>query len=214
MKDERQLRHVIDLARGEINQQRAPLARRYLDEINRDVEECRDPLLSAEYQLAYAEALAATNDPSSENEFQDALDKISNLPDRDPLLEMRCQEHFARHLRRIGRRCDALKHCESAKKLAVESRLFRDSARIQMLHILLTLEIDKSPQLPALQNLKQAARDGDFTPQEQLAAWMQYCGETVVKEQGLMFARGRGTVEYFRVLLKSVREEQRDGIPN
>jgi len=126
---------------------------------------------------------------------------------------MRAHEHFARDLRYKCRLKQALQHCESAKKLAVELRLHEDSARIQMLHISLTLKFDQDPRADVLQNLKQAAKDGDFTQQEQLASWFQYCGESEAKSEGLLAARKRGSVEYFRHILKSVREEQRNEIP-
>lgn len=212
MKDEKQLLHVIELARAEINQQRAPLALRYLDGIRRDVENTGSAILSAEYQLAFSEALAAKNDPSSEAEFQEALQQVSNLPERNAFLEMRVHEHYARDLRQKGRRSNALKHLECAKGLAIELGLFEDSARIQMLHTSLTLEIDNDPRADSLRNLKRAAKDGDFTTREQLAAWSQYCGETEVKQEGLLEARERGSEEYFKDLLILVREEQRDEI--
>ena len=212
MKDEKHLRHTIERARAEINQQRAPLALRYLDGIRRDVEDLGSPLLSAEYQLAFAEALAAKNDPASVTEFTDALQQISNLPEHDPLLEMRAHEHFARELRYKGRLLEALHHCEAAKKLAIESRLLEDSARIHMLHISVTLKIDQDPRLDNFRNLKLAARGGDFTPQEQLAAWFEYAGESEFKKEGLRAARMRGSVEDFQALLKSVGEEQQDEI--
>jgi hypothetical protein len=214
MRDEKQLRHAIQCARAEINQQRAPLALRYLGEIRRDAQDCGIPSLSAEYQLTFAEALAAKNDPASVTEFQDALLQISDLSEPSPLLEMRAHEHFARDLRRKGRLSQAHQHCESAKKLAVVSRLLDDSARIQLLHILITLEMDRDPQIDIFQNLKRVAKDDSFTPQEQLAAWFLFQGDkSEAKKDSLLAARKRGSEEYFRDVLKSVRDGQRDEIP-
>ena len=95
MIDEKQIRHVIELARTEINKQKPRLALEYLRRIQCDIEALRGTAVSAEHQLAYAEAFDAMNDPASEMEFEDAINQVSNLPDRDPLLEMRCHEHFA-----------------------------------------------------------------------------------------------------------------------
>ena len=213
MRDENELWRIIDSARAEINQGRAPLALRHLGEIRRDVEDSKNSLLSAHQQLAFAEGLAGTCDPSSETEFQDALHQVSNLLDRDPLLELRANEHYARCLCHKGRRSLALQHYESAKKLAIEFGLPEDRARLQMCLISITLEIDADPRLAGFRNLKKAAMDADYTWQEQLAALMQYLGESEILEKGLLAARQYGSVEYFRHLLKSLREEQRDEIP-
>jgi hypothetical protein len=196
-----------------INQQKGALAQRHLSEIQRRVEDCAIPLLSAEHQLTFAEALAATKNPAAEAEFEDALRQIRNLPECDPILELRALEHFARCLRSQRKFSRALELYASAKKIAVESRLLEDSARVQLLHMTVTFEIDNEPQLHDFRSLKQAAKDGDFTAQEQLEIWLQYTGDSGTNEGGLLAARKRGSVEYFERLLKALREEQRDEIP-
>src|SRR4029077_4234582 len=174
-----------------------PLARRHLGEIRREVEQHCDASLSAHHQLAFAEALAASYDPSSESEFEDAVRHVSDLPERDPLLEMRAHEHYARCLRHKGRLSLALQHYESAKKLAVEFGLREDRARLQMSLVSINLEIDKDPRVENFRNLKKIARDVDYTWQEQLAAVTLFLGESESGEIGLLAARDRGSMEYF-----------------
>jgi hypothetical protein len=212
MRDENELRRVIERARAEINQGRAPLALRHLGEIRRDVEDSGILSLAAQHQLAFAEALATNCDPAAEDEFQDAVQQVTNLPDRDPLLEMRAHEHYARCLCQKKRRSLALKEYELAKKLAVEFGLPEDRARMQLCLMSIMLEIDEDPRVNDFRNLKKVVKDADFTWQEQLAALMQYLGESEVQEAGLQVARKRGSEEYFQSLLKSLREEQRNEI--
>jgi hypothetical protein len=211
MRDENELWAAIDRARSQINQGKGPLAVRYLGEIRRDVEDSGNPQMSAHHQLAFAEALATNCDRSAELEFQEAVEQVSNLPERDGPLELRAREHHGNCLCRKGRRSLAMREYELAKKLAIEFGSAEDRARIQMSLISITLEIDKEeidkdPRAPDFRNLKNAAKDGDCTWQEQLGAWFRHLGDSEA-DTGLSFARERGSVDYFRGLLKSMREE-------
>jgi hypothetical protein len=206
MRDENELWAAIDRARCQINQGKGPLAVRYLGEIRRDVEDSGNPQLSAHHQLAIAEALATNCDPSAELEFREAVRQVSNLPERDGPLELRAHEHYADCLCRKGRRSLAMGEYELAKKLAIEFGSAEDRTRIQMSLISITLEIDKDARAPDFRNLKNAAKDGGRTWQEQLGAWFRYLGDSEA-DTGLCFARERGSVDYFRGLFKSMSEE-------
>ena len=202
------LKHTLELARTEINRQNPHLALEYLKTVQRDVEDMAGSSAWAEHQLLSAEALSAYGDPAAETEFQEALQRISNLPVRDLGLEMRANEHFGNYLASFARRRSlARQHYESAKRVAVESSLPEDSARLQLFISKIDLEADQDPRLRSFQNLMKAAAELHSTAQEQLAAWTVYWSYDEQKKQGLVAARGAGiaSVEYFLGLLTSVK---------
>lgn len=203
MRDENELWAVIERARRSINQGKGALALRYLGDIRRDVEDSGNARLSAHHQLTFAEALATNCDPASETEFREAVRQVANLPERDGPLELRAHEHYADCLCRKGRRSLAMGEYERAKKLAIEFGSAEDRARIQMSLISIALEIDRDPLAPDFRNLKRAAKDEDYTSEEQLVLWFRYADGS----EDLVHARERGSVDYFRSLLKSMREQ-------
>jgi hypothetical protein len=207
MADESNLRHILDLARAEINRQQPHLALPHLKTIWPDLDDFHETPLWAEAQLTYAEALAATNDPGAEAEFNEALKRISELPEPNPGLKMRAHEHLACHLARKRASSRAREHYHFAQKLAVDSGLEEDASRVHLCTIALDLESDQGAQRASFQNLKKAAAEYGATWKEQLLAWMRYLGELQEQERGLLNARQRGvaSVEYFHGVLSAIR---------
>src|SRR5258708_2779089 len=87
--NEKTLRHVLDLARAEINQQRPQRALEHLRTIREQIDELRKTPLWAEFQITYAEALGAMCLDAAEHEFQEAFLRLSELSPREPILELR-----------------------------------------------------------------------------------------------------------------------------
>lgn len=211
MRDEKDLRHIVQLARDEVNRQNAPLALQYLNEIRADIDEYAGTLVWAEHQLTFAETLASMRDPilraEALPEFEEAARRVSNLPERHLELELRAHEHFAMFLASSRRRSVAKTHYELATRAAVEAGLKQETARVQLKMIKNDLECDESPLLPSLRNFRKAASEKGSTPQQQLAAWLLYVGENEELTHSLVAARKgpAASVEYFRDLLNSVK---------
>jgi hypothetical protein len=208
MENQDRIKHILEIARQEINRQEPFLALEHLRNIQNDIEETPNTSNWAGHQLTFAEALAAMCDPSAESEFEEALRRIQNLAVRDRDMEMRVHEHYGRCLESVGRRSLALPHYQTAKQLAVECLFLEDSARIQLRIIRIGLELDNDPRLMSFHNLKKAAVESPCTHQEQLAAWMLFCDDASTKKRGLIAARHghAATVEYFRGVLRTVKK--------
>ncbi len=205
--DEKTLRHVLDLARAEINRQRPRLALEHLRTIHEQIDQLRTLPLWAEFQLIYAEALSAMNVDAAEHEFQEALSRLSKLNPREPILELRAEEHFADFLSRRGRVPLARGHYQSAESIAVDSGLREDADRIRLSTISMDLQSSNSQQWKSFQNLKKAAAECNYRHTPQLSAWIRYSDQ--LREQvnrGLMNAR-EGEIaspDFFKGLLRSI----------
>lgn len=205
--DEKTLRHVLELARTEINRSQPLLALEHLRTIHSDIDGLSGTALSAEYQLSYAEALSAMNEDAAEREFEEALSRLSMLETRELILELRAREHLAQFLSRKRRPLHARKHYESAEGVAVDASLREDADRIRLCVIKIDLESANDPQLASLQNLRKAAAEDGSRHHHQLTAWIHYSAQTKEAESGLVNARQRGvaSVDYFRGLLSWIR---------
>jgi hypothetical protein len=204
--DEKTLRHILDLARADINRSQPFLALEHLRTIRSQIDDLSGTPLWAEYQLSYAEAVSAMNEDAAEREFEEALSRLSMLEDRDLTLELRAYEHLAQFLCRKHRPSPARKYYQLAENVAVDAGLREDADRIRLCVIRIDLETSNDPQLASFQNLKKAAEDG-YCHHHQLTAWIQYSTQVKEAERGLLNARQRGTasVDYFRGLLSSIR---------
>jgi hypothetical protein len=208
--DEKQLRHVLELARREIIASNRANAAEYLRSIRSEVENFEGTSVWAEHQLLFAGTFAMIGDPAAETEFQEALDRVTNLRERDPSLEMRVHDDLARYLEVFAHRPSvARQHNTSAKDLAIECALKEESAKFQLRIIKTDLETDEAPRIKSFHNLKKAAKELGCSFQKQLAAWILYCGAIQEDGRGSLAARKRddslASVGYFRGLLTSVR---------
>jgi len=150
----------------------------------------------------------AKRDAVADTFFEEALASIASLPETDPLLEQRANEHYADYLSNFaGCRSKARPRYDLAKQLAVGNHLDEDIARIQLKIECLELTIDGHPELENFQMFKGVAERGSFMYQDQLAAWTIYKGSLPETFRGLKFARKKNAVspQYFLSLLESVR---------
>ncbi len=203
------LRRTLDYARKEINRQNAPLALQYLDGIRHEVEELEAGPLWAEHRLLLAEAEGAKGDPVAEALFEESLERIANLSDSRGDLEMRAREHFGDYLLCFARRPSlAQPQYERAKTIAIEGRLFEESAHISLKLIRVHLEIDRDEELANYKIFRGVASRRAYTHQVQLAAWTVHGGNMGKQQVGRRFARQRtvASEEYFLELLESVRK--------
>ncbi len=210
MDEEYELRHTLDLARTEIQRLRPFVALAHLNSIQARVEARPHTSISAEHRLLYAGVLAATGDEGAESEFRQALQDILDLPTRDIGLELRAHEDFGNYLRRFTRlRTLAREQYQLAKKLAVECKLFEDSARFELDIVSLDLEINQDPRLGCFGRFKKIATQLGSTFKQQLRAWFVFCGESGEQGSRLVAARKRSEPPdgYFRGLLESVKRD-------
>jgi hypothetical protein len=206
MADEKMLRHILELARGDVLRGQAPRALEYLRTILSDIDDLPETPIWAEYQLIYAGALAGMNDRGAEAAFEEALMRISVLPESDAGLLLRAHEDFGRYLAGRHSHLIALKHYKAAEGIAVEAGMLEDAARVYLCIVRIDLESSRDPRLESLQNLKKAAKDL-YTAREQQRAWVQYCQE--LEESGRVLVAARkgsvASVDYFRGVLSTVR---------
>jgi hypothetical protein len=203
------LRHILDSARKEINRQNAPLAMEYLDSIRHELEELGEGPLWAEHRLLLAEAEGAKGDPAAESLFEEALERIVNLPDTRSDMELRAREHFGDYLLCFAHRPSlAQPQYERAKIIAIESRLFEEGAHISLKLIRVHLEIDHDEELANYKIFRGVASKRGYTHQVQLAGWTVHTGNMGKQQVGMRFARQRtvASEEYFINLLESVRK--------
>src|SRR5229473_4924585 len=133
MDQEYKLKHTLDLARTEIQRLRPYVALEHLKSIQVEIDSLPCTSISAEHRLLYAGVLAASGDPGAESEFKQAVQQVLDLPTRDVGLEMRAHEDYGNYLRRFTRfRTVAREQYQLAKKVALECKLFEDSARFEL----------------------------------------------------------------------------------
>ncbi len=208
--DEKTLRHVLDVARGEINRQRPRLALEHLKTIHEQIDELGTGSLWAEFQVIYAEALSAMNMDAAEHEFHEALSRLSQVDPPEPILELRTEEHFADFLSRKGRVPLAREHYQSAENIAVESSLREDADRIRLSIVSMDLQDSKNPQWKSFLNLKRAAAECNSPHTRQLNVWIRYSEQLQEQiDRGLMNARegAIASVDHFKSLLTSVERD-------
>jgi len=208
MEDEEKLSRTLQLARDEIKRLNPTRAFEYLGAIEFDVCERRGTAIWAEHKLLFASALAETGNSAAKQEFDEALERIRNLPDRDLDLEMRIFEDYAKYLACFEhRRSKAREYLQAAREIALKQGLLEDSARLQLKIIKIDLEIDEDPRKECFQNLKKAAKELGASFQKQLAAWVHYCTEDKNSSLGMIAARKKGiaSVGYFRGVLTLVK---------
>jgi hypothetical protein len=203
------LRHILDLARAEIIRGNSSRALEYLRGARSDAEEVKGSTDWAEYQLLLADALAEAGDPTAQAEFEEAVQRACNLRDRDTVLEMRVYDDFGKFLVSFDehQRSLAREYTQTAYELAVRRGQAEDSARLKLRIVMIDLKFNQNHAgIEAFRNLKKAAKDLGASYQRQLAAWVQYCGETQ-GIPGMLAARGRraASVDYFRGLLTSTQ---------
>jgi len=145
---------------------------------------------------------------AARSEFEDAITRVTKLPERSLELELRAHEHFAMLLASSRLRSLARTHYEIAKKIAIEAGLREETARVQLSMMKNDFECDEDPRLASFKNLRNAAMNLGATAQQQLAAWLQYDGEAGQESYALVAARKghAASVEFFERLLRSVSQ--------
>lgn len=205
------LEDTLNLARREIDRGNAGVALQLLRNCRDEAEDAKGTQLWGWHKLLTAVGFASRaskGDDSALSDFEESLEAIKNLGERSPELEVHAHESFGNYLVSVlGRRAKARQQYELAKQIAVQYGLGARIAEIQVKIIKIDLESDQDPELENFIVMKQAANKGDFTWDEQLAAWHQHTGEAERTRLGRQFARKANTASeaYFRNLLQSVR---------
>jgi hypothetical protein len=207
------VRHVLKLARRQIDQgdPKPDLAIEHLRRIKHAIECYPDTPESAEYSLLVGEAFTAKHDPAAESFLREAEDRIARLPDRLPELELRLHDRWAYFCEKVLRsRTRARGHLELAKAAAVNLGVSELTAHAQLRNIRLDLKIDESSDLENFTTLRRVGCEHDYTDEEQLMAWHQYCGDTDSSQLCPVYARGiqKRSEQFFLDLLRSVRVHQ------
>src|SRR5712671_4046951 len=78
--DDEKIRRVLDSARACIHRCQGPQAIAHLDDIRLEIDEFAGKSIWAEYALVYAGALGAMTDSGANAAFQEAFDRIFQLP--------------------------------------------------------------------------------------------------------------------------------------
>jgi hypothetical protein len=206
--DAGKIQRTLELARNAVNTGKPDSAIELVSSLGLDGEQEGFERFWADSRLVLAEAYMAKRNAVAETFFEEALASIASLPEKDPLLEQRANEHYADYLSNfVGCRSKARPKYDLAKQLAVENHSDEDIARIQLKIELLELTIDGHVELGNFQVFKGVAERGGFRHQDQLAAWMQYKGTLPEAFRGLKFARKKNEVspQYFISLLESVK---------
>ena|ERR1700733_2753529 len=200
---------ILALAKTAINQQDAHLALEHLGSIERFAEGLPETIFWADHRLTLAEAYGALGDEVAPSFFEEALERLTRLPEEQPCLELRANEHYADYLNRVPPRkpSKAREFLVAAKRIATRVGK-EDVARVQMKVLGIDLILDKDPELDNFQTLKRVALQRHATYQRQLAAWMLHLGKQERAGKGLRAARikSRASDQYFSDLLDTVRD--------
>jgi hypothetical protein len=208
------LRDILDLTKREIQAGNGYRALQLLRDSNLEAEAVKGTGFYAEHRLRIAEAIsgmAAKGDDSAVTYFDDALERIANLPEEEPELLMHARLSYANYLTSaLGRNSAARELYSGVKEIAVRLRLEERVAEVQLKMIRIDLEADDDDRLASFENMRVAA-DGEFTWQQQLGAWALYVGEDQRATKWRRYARGQGvaSVKYFRSLLESIRAQSK-----
>ena len=202
------LRCVVERARLDNNRGKPDLALEHLRSIRQEIDGFSGTGVWAEFSLVKAEALAAKRDPAAESSFGEAIQRVGTLSEGQPLLEMRAHESYAKFLVEScrGKAPKARHSLVAAKEIAVKHNLGEDTARIQLRIVHIDLA-NEGTQSISFMTMKRVAHEGEYTSQEQLAAWHQHLGRLEESSQGMRFGRKSDAAgeTYFRHLLESAR---------
>jgi len=214
-----EIRHIFDTARREINRQNPDLALKYLRGLRQTIETMPGTLVWAEFRVLLGEAYVAKQDAVACEYLEEALKALEGLPGGHTDLQLRAHRGLGASYERFPEfRRKALGHYEAARDLGLNKRYREETADIAMRIIPLDMTLRSDPLLSKFRILKSAANGTDYTREEQLAAWYQYAGEIDATNEGRVFAREADEIsdrnpaleEYFRNLLRSVRESNTD----
>jgi hypothetical protein len=206
------LRRVLNLARREINRQKPNAALEHLWRIRDEVDVRHGTRERAEFSLLLGEAHCAMRREDAEGHLREAEGRIEKLPQQDSELSLRLHvaygDLFSSAFRRPSK---AKEYYTLAKRHAIELGIPEETARIELKIIAADLRSKRDRQLKAFGNLRRAGDIGDYTEQEQLAAWHQFIGELESATSGIRAARGFDDTDeqYFRGVLESVRNSSK-----
>lgn len=224
--DALKLRDILDLARREITSGNAPTGLRLLRDVKSMAAEHKGTSLWGEYKLEIAEGFAGKSvkgDDSVVGLFQEAIECIKNLPERDVRLEVRAHESFGCYLYGcLKSHSKALKQFEAGLQLAVSAGLEQRSDELRLKIIRTNLEIDSSPQLRDFITMRHVGNEGGYTARDELKAWCVYSAEAELSRAGRLYAReshgpqgqvftNKASEGYFRNLLQIAAEHSGDG---
>jgi hypothetical protein len=209
-----QIHRVLQLARELINHQQPDLALAELQNIKADAERDADSRECAEFFLEIAEAYCAKcDDHAAATYLRLAAERIEALSNACPDLRYRLMDRFGDFYGRAGRFFKARDSYACAMSCALKlGKTGSEKARIQLKLYRVEYLGNSDPEAENLKTLRRVGNAGNFTWEEQLAAWHLHVGENVGSMEGLRFARGRGTCvkvdeRYLQQLLNSVRAE-------
>lgn len=201
----------LSLAKREIERGNASRAIQLLRAMLERVEEYEGTAPWAEHWLLTAEAFAAkagSNDDSVLPFFEEALERVVSLRERDHRLELHSHLSFGNYLYNVlGRRSSARQLYEIAKQIATQLGMEERAAEIELKIVMIDLEADQDDGKKNFDTLSRVAKADGFTWSEQLAAWHQHIRQSRVARRGRVSARKEGSASeaYFRSLLEAVR---------
>ena len=202
------IRHILNLARAEINRQDPDLALQLLTRVRVDVEKHEGTWVWVEHRLLIAQALSAKGNDGAEQFFERVLEEIPKLEGTQAETELVANEHFGDFLVRHARKpSKARDYYSRALEIALALGLREDAARIRLRLTRINLEVDKDLLLADFKVLKRVGKQQHYTCQEQLAAWELHTGECEEAGERLRFARESDSAKekYFAHLLGVVR---------
>lgn len=202
------IRRVLDLARAEINQQEPDLALANLRNIQLDIERFEHTPEGADFSLLIAEAYCAKREEVAATFLEEAEERIRKIASPPPDLQFRLLERCGDFHGSVSRRLSkAREYYAQAKISALALGVAELVARVELKIIRIDLHIDRDAEEENFKTLRRLGRQGNFTCDQQLAAWHIHYGNPNGVTDGLRFARGlsKASDDYFRDLLESVR---------
>ncbi len=211
--DEEKIRRVLDSARACVHRCQGPQAIAHLNDIRLEIDEFTGKPIWAEYALVYAGALGAMMDPGADAAFQEAFDRIFQLPEPDPALRMLAHKDFGKHLAERLAFGLAREHYRLAEKIAEGlDRSEQDLAHFQMCLIGIELQEKQDPYLRHFQSLKRAAAIDGATDIHQREAWFGFIDEFQSDARPMVAARSgkasEPSVDYFRGVLSQIKRRR------
>lgn len=203
------LRMVLNLARREINRQKPHAALEHLRRIKHEVDVLHGMHEWAEFSLLLGEAYSAMRREEAEGHLCEAEGRIEKLPQQDSELSLRLHVAYGDLFSSAFHwPSKAREHYTLAKRHAIDLGVPEETARIELRIIATDLRSKRDRRLTAFGNLRRVGGVGDYTEQEQLAAWHQFIGELDSATSGIRAARGFDETDerYFRGVLESVRK--------
>jgi hypothetical protein len=214
MANENKFRTAVEMARTCVHRGQVQQAVAHLETIRFEVEELVGTSIWAEFELTYAGALAATQDPAAESVFSDAFKRISELSEPNPCLQGLAHRDFGKYLAEKRSLKRAREQYRLSEKIAESLDQPEEAAHCQMCIRGIDLQERGDRRLGAFQKLKRAAVIDGATDTDLLNAWINYVDEIQDGTKRMIAARKESepSVDYFRGLLSQVKRRRSEAL--